>query len=58
MLEILPLKEEHLEDAARLVCRRYISLCEQNTYLPRRYTQMSVIRPLLQNINRRPVQEL
>jgi len=50
MLEILPLKEEHIEDAAALASRRYISLCEQNPYLPRRYTQVSILRPLLQNI--------
>jgi len=50
MLEISPLKEEHIDDAAALVSRRYINLCEQNPNLPRRYAQVSVLRPLLQNL--------
>ena len=53
MLEILPLKEDHIDDAAALVSERYTSLCEQNSYLPRKYTQVSVLRPLLEAIMQR-----
>ena len=50
MFETIPLKDEHLEDAALLVSRRYQRLCEQIPHLPNRYAQMDTLLPLLQNI--------
>ena len=50
MLEIIPLKDEHLEDAAILVRDRYLDLCKQNPHLPHRYSEVSNLLPLLQNI--------
>ena len=50
MLEIIPLKEEHLEDAARLVSQRYVKLLEQVPLLPKRYADVSVLLPLLHDI--------
>jgi len=50
MLEIIPLKNEHLEDVATLVSNRYLDLCEQNPHLPHRYSEVSNLLPLLQNI--------
>lgn len=49
-MKIVPLKEEHIEDAAALVSRRYDGLCKQVPCLPRKYSQKSVLLPLLQNI--------
>jgi len=50
MLEILQLKEDHLENAAALVSSRYKNLCEQQSHLPNRYKEVSNLLPLLQNI--------
>ena len=50
MLKIIPLKEEHLEDAALLVSQRYTKLCEQEPYLPGRYAKVENLLPLLRNI--------
>lgn len=50
MLKILPLKEDHIEDAAALVCSRYANLCEQIPYMPHRYTQPASIQSLLAEI--------
>jgi hypothetical protein len=52
MLKIIPLKEEHLEDAAALVSSRYQILHEQQPLLPRRYQEAHNLLPLLQNIIR------
>jgi GNAT superfamily N-acetyltransferase len=50
MLKITPLKEEHIEDAAALVSRSFLDLWEQVPILPRQYSQLTVLRPLLQNL--------
>lgn len=50
MLEIIPLKEKHLEDAALLDSNRYQRLCEQETHLPHRYSEVDNLLLLLQNI--------
>lgn len=50
MLKIVPLKGEHLEDAAALVSNRYKALCEQEPLLPNRYQKAHNILTLLQNI--------
>jgi GNAT superfamily N-acetyltransferase len=50
MLNIIPFREEHLEDAARLVCDRYQRLREQVPDLPQRYSDVNSLTPLLQNI--------
>jgi len=50
MLRIIPLKEEHLEDAALLVSQRYAKLQEQEPHLPVRYAEVESLLPLLQNI--------
>ena len=50
MLNIIPLKEEHLVDAARLVSKRYQRLREQESHLPHRYSDVGNLFPLLQNI--------
>jgi hypothetical protein len=50
LLRIIPLKEEHLEDAAALVSSRYKNLCEQEPNLPHRYKEVSNLLPLLQKI--------
>ena len=50
MFNIIPFREEHLEDAARLVCDRYQRLCEQVPDLPQRYSTVSSLAPLLQSI--------
>ncbi len=50
MLKITRLKEEHLEDAAALVCRRYGQLLKQEPLLPDRDRDVSYFLPLLQNI--------
>lgn len=50
MIRINPLKEEHLEDAAILVSKRYVKLREQEPLLPDRYQEASNWLPLLQKI--------
>lgn len=50
MLKTVPLSEEHLEDAARLVSRRYQRLREQEPHLPRRFAEVNTITPLLQDL--------
>jgi GNAT superfamily N-acetyltransferase len=50
MLNIIPFREEHLEDAALLVSHRYQRLYEQEPHLPHRYAEVSNLVPLLQNI--------
>jgi GNAT superfamily N-acetyltransferase len=46
--EIIPLKEEHLGDASRLVSRRYQALLQQEPLLPPRYAQVDTLIPILQ----------
>ena len=50
MLKIIPFREEHLQDAARLVSDRYQRLREQVPDLPQRYSKVSSLVPLLQDI--------
>jgi len=50
LLQVTALKEDHLEDAARLVSDRYRRLCEQESHLPGRYAEVNNLLPLLQNI--------
>jgi GNAT superfamily N-acetyltransferase len=50
MFKTIPLSEEHLEDAALLVSHRYRRLYEQEPNLPRRYSEIVNLLPLLQNI--------
>jgi GNAT superfamily N-acetyltransferase len=50
LVNISPLRERHLEDAAVLVSRRYARLREQEPLLPARYTKVSEILPLLNRI--------
>jgi GNAT superfamily N-acetyltransferase len=50
MLKTIPLREEHLEDAALLVSNRYKRLCEQEPHLPQSYAEMAKFLPLLRNI--------
>jgi hypothetical protein len=50
MLNISPFREEHLEDAARLVSDRYQRLSEQAPDLPQRYSNVCSLVPLLQDI--------
>jgi GNAT superfamily N-acetyltransferase len=50
LARIVPLSEEHLEDAAALLSSRYITLCEQEPLLPHRYRDVSSLLPHLQNI--------
>jgi len=50
MLNIIPFREDHLEDAALLVSQRYQRLCEQESHLPHSYSEVSNLLPLLQNI--------
>ena len=49
-LEVVPLEEKHLEDAATLVSRRYQGLCQQVGSLPDRYAKVSTVLDLLQDI--------
>jgi GNAT superfamily N-acetyltransferase len=49
-LDILPLQSKHLEDAARLACRRYEALRMQVPLLPSRYGQVDTLLPKLQDI--------
>ena len=50
MLQVTPLKEQHLEEAAGLVSHRYRRLCEQVPHLPHRYAEVNNLLPLLHNI--------
>ena len=50
MLKAIPLREEHLEDAALLVSTRYRLLCEQEPHLPSSYADVTNLLPLLQKI--------
>ena len=50
MLVTIPFREEHIEDAARLVSQRYQRLREQVPELPQRYADPSSLVPLLQGI--------
>jgi GNAT superfamily N-acetyltransferase len=50
MLDIIPLGEKHLEEAAVLVSHRYRRLCKQESHLPHRYAEMTTLLPLLQKI--------
>lgn len=49
-LKVVPLKEEHLEDAAALACGRYKELREEMPLLPSRYAEISTLLPLLHKI--------
>ena len=49
-LEVVPLGEEHLEDAAALASSRYNGLREQVSSLPPRYGEVSTLLPLLRDI--------
>jgi GNAT superfamily N-acetyltransferase len=49
-LEIVPLRSDHLEDAADLVAARYRVLREQVLSLPARYEEASFMLPLLRNL--------
>jgi GNAT superfamily N-acetyltransferase len=49
-LEIRPLAETFLEDAAALASSRYTALRERVPFLPARYAEAGVLLPLLQNI--------
>jgi GNAT superfamily N-acetyltransferase len=49
-IEVVPLEEGHLEDAAALVTRRYSDLRQQVGFLPRRYAEASTILPLLRQV--------
>jgi GNAT superfamily N-acetyltransferase len=46
---ILPLEGQHLEDAARLVSRRYTELRLGHPLLPEKYTRLEVLLPLLED---------
>jgi GNAT superfamily N-acetyltransferase len=50
MFKIIPFREEHLEDAARLVSDRYQRLRARVPDLPQRYSDVSSLTPLLQDI--------
>lgn len=50
MFEVLPLREEHLEDAALLVSHRYQRLLRDIPQLPHSYVEVTKLLPLLQNI--------
>jgi GNAT superfamily N-acetyltransferase len=50
LLKIIPLCEEHLEDAAALVSHRYENLRQGEPLLPGRYGEVSTWLPLLHNI--------
>lgn len=51
-MKIIPLIDEHIEDAAALVSSRYKILYEQEPLLPFHYQEAHNILPLLQNIMR------
>jgi hypothetical protein len=50
MLKTIPLKEEHLEDAALLVSQRYKQLLREIPQLPHSCAEVTKLLPLLQNI--------
>ena len=50
MFRTIPLRQEHLEDAARLVSERYQHLCGQVPDLPQHYADPSQLALLLQDI--------
>lgn len=50
MLKTISLREEHLEDAALLVCKRYQKLLQQIPQLPHSYADVNRLLPLLQDI--------
>ncbi len=50
--EIISLEEKHLEEAAALVCRRYVALRAQVPFLPSKYEHISVIYPMLEALPR------
>jgi GNAT superfamily N-acetyltransferase len=49
-MKVVPLREEHLADAAALVSRRYQGLREQVPSLPPRYAEVSTLLPMLRDI--------
>ena len=49
-MQVVPLGEEHLQDAAALVSRRYQRLREQVPSLPPRYAETSILLPMLRDI--------
>lgn len=49
-LEVVPLRKEHLEDAAALASSRYRGLCEEVPLLPARYGEARNLLPLLHDI--------
>lgn len=49
-LKVVPLSEEHLEDAAALACSRYNELRREIPLLPSRYAEVSTLLPLLHKI--------
>ena len=49
-IEILPLKESHLEDAAALVCARYRALRERLPLMPSRFEDPDAILPQLRDL--------
>jgi GNAT superfamily N-acetyltransferase len=51
VIEIVPLDDKHLEDAAALVTNRFRQLHKQAPLLPSRYTEASAILPYLSNIS-------
>jgi GNAT superfamily N-acetyltransferase len=53
-LSIIPLQEEHIEDAADLVARRYRSLRKDLPLLPTRYEDASIIAGLLESLGSHP----
>ena len=50
LIQITSLKEEHLEDAALLVSKRYKKLIKQEPLLPQKYSEVTNLIPYLQNI--------
>ena len=49
-IEILPLKDTHLEDAAALACTRYRALRERLPLMPTRFQNPDTILPLLRDL--------
>lgn len=52
MLKIIPFQENHIKQAARLVCDRYQLLREQEPLLPERYQEEPIIQWMIENICR------
>ena len=50
MYDIIPLHEDHLQDALRLVSKRYMQLYKNVPDLPSKYTMSKTFLPLLQNL--------